>query len=145
MKLISAGFLTFICILFSQTLFAQSSDAIVGTWFNTEKDAKVEIFKEGNKYHGKIVWLQEPRENNKPKTDKNNSDKSKRDRPIMGMRLLNDFQYKNGTWEDGTIYDPKNGKTYSSTIKKKNNNTLEVRGYVGISLIGRTVEWTKAD
>ena len=145
MKIITTGLITLICILASQTLFAQSSDAIVGTWYNTEKDAKVEIFKERDKYYGKIVWLEEPRENNKPKLDKNNADKSKRDRPIMGMRLLNDFKYKNGSWEDGTIYDPKNGKTYSSIIKKKDENTLEVRGYVGISLIGRTVEWTKAD
>lgn len=144
MKIITTGLLTFICVLFAQSVFAQSPNDIVGTWYNTEKDARVEIFREGDKYHGKIVWLQEPRENNRPKVDKNNTDKSKRDRPIMGMRLLNDFKFKNGTWEDGTIYDPKNGKTYSSTIKKKNEDTLEVRGYVGISLIGRTVEWTRA-
>lgn len=125
--------------------FAQSSDAIVGKWYNTEKDAQVEIFKEGSKYHGKIVWLQDPTDDGKPKTDKNNSDKSKQDRPIMGMKLLTDFEHKGGTWENGTIYDPKNGKTYSCIIKKKDNKTLEVRGYVGISLIGRTVEWTKAE
>ncbi|KEO73914.1 DUF2147 domain-containing protein [Anditalea andensis] len=145
MKTITSGLLAFIGILMAQTVFAQASDAIVGTWYNTEKDAKVEIFKEGNRFYGKIVWLQEPTENNRPKVDKNNADKSKRDRPIMGMRLLNDFQYKSGTWEEGTIYDPKNGKTYSATIKKKNENTLEVRGFVGISLIGRTVEWTRAN
>jgi uncharacterized protein (DUF2147 family) len=144
MKIITTGLLAFISLLFSHSLMAQSSDAIVGTWFNTEKDAKVEIFREGGKYYGKVVWLQEPREDGRPKVDKNNTDKSKRDRPIMGMRLLNDFKFKNGTWEDGTIYDPKNGKTYSATIKKKDENTLEVRGFVGISLIGRTVEWTRA-
>jgi len=144
MKIITTGLLAFICILLAQSVFAQSANDIVGTWYNTEKDARVEIFREGDKYYGKVVWLEEPRENNRPKVDKNNSDKSKRDRPIMGMRLLNDFKYKNGTWEDGTIYDPKNGKTYSSTIKKKDGNTLEVRGFVGISLIGRTVEWTRA-
>ncbi len=132
-----------IFLMVFQTGFAQEGDAIVGKWYNTEKDAQVEIFKEGNKYAGKIVWLQEPTENGKPKVDKNNSDQSKRSRPIMGMRLLNGFEYKGGTWENGTIYDPKNGKTYSCTIKKKDSNTLEVRGYVGISLIGRTVEWTK--
>ncbi|MCH7398440.1 DUF2147 domain-containing protein [Belliella sp. R4-6] len=126
-------------------VFAQNADAIVGKWYNTEKDAQVEITKEGNKYSGKIVWLAEPTENGKPKTDKNNSDKSKRDRPIMGMKLLNGFEYKGGAWEDGTIYDPKNGKTYSCIIKKKNDKTLEVRGYIGISLVGRTVEWTKVE
>ncbi|MDX5478544.1 MAG: DUF2147 domain-containing protein [Cyclobacteriaceae bacterium] len=124
---------------------AQSSDAIVGKWYNTEKDAQVEIYKEGGKYFGKIVWLQEPFENGKPKLDKNNTDKSKRSRQIMGMKLLSGFEFNGGTWENGNIYDPKNGKTYSCIIKKKNDKTLEVRGYVGVSLIGRTVEWTKAE
>ncbi|MFD2202954.1 DUF2147 domain-containing protein [Shivajiella indica] len=125
--------------------FAQNSEAIIGKWYNTEKDAQVEIFKEGGKFFGKIVWLQDPTENGKPKVDKNNSDTGKRQRPIMGMKLLNDFEYKGGSWENGTIYDPKNGKTYSCIIKKKNEKTLEVRGYVGVSLIGRTVEWTRAE
>ena len=52
-------------------VFAQNADAIVGKWYNTEKDAQVEIFKEGGKYSGKIVWLKDPTENGKPKTDKN--------------------------------------------------------------------------
>ncbi len=123
----------------------QDADAIEGKWYNTEKDAQIEIFSEGSKYYGKVVWLKDPMDNGKPIVDKNNADKSKRNRPILGMRLLNDFEYKNGSWENGTIYDPKNGKTYSSIIKKKDAKTLEVRGYVGISLIGRTVEWTKAE
>lgn len=131
--------------LLSSQLYAQQADAIVGKWYNTEKDAQVEIFKEGGKYFGKIVWLKEPVENGKPKVDKNNSEKELQTRPIMGMRLLNDFQFKGGVWEDGTIYDPKNGKTYSCIIKRKDGKTLEVRGYVGFSMIGRTVEWTKVE
>lgn len=128
------------------TALAQEADAIVGKWYNTEKDAQVEIYKEGNKFSGKIIWLEDPKDDaGKPKVDVNNSDVSKRQRPIIGMKLLENFKYNGGTWEDGTIYDPKNGKTYSCIIKKKDNKTLEVRGYVGISLIGRTVEWTKAD
>lgn len=137
---------TIVLMLFvSLSVLAQNGDDIIGKWYTTEKDAQVEIFKENGKYYGKIVWLEDPEENGKPKTDKNNSDKSKRDQPILGMKLLNDFKYKGNSWEDGTIYDPQNGKTYSCTIKKKDSKTIEVRGYVGISLIGRTVEWTKAD
>jgi uncharacterized protein (DUF2147 family) len=135
--LIAASFL----INFLQT---RSEDAIIGEWYNTEKDGKIEIFKEGDQYHGKLVWLQEPEEDGQPKLDKNNADLSKRDRPLKGLRLLEDFEYRGGTWENGTIYDPKNGKIYSSTIKLKDKDVLEVRGYVGISLIGRTVEWTRA-
>lgn len=136
--------LILVLTIFGQAL-AQDGDAIKGKWYNTEKDAQVEIFKEGNKYYGKIVWLQDPIDDGKPKVDKNNVDSSKRNRPIMGLRLLNNFEYNGETWEDGTIYDPKNGKTYSCIIKKKDARTLEVRGFIGISLIGRTVEWTKAE
>ncbi|MFD2033531.1 DUF2147 domain-containing protein [Belliella marina] len=144
MKMLKLSFILVFVFCISSA-FAQNPDAIVGKWYNTEKDAQVEISKEGNKYSGKIIWLADPTENGKPKLDKNNNDKSKRDRPIMGMKLLNGFEYKDGTWENGTIYDPKNGKTYSCIIKKKNDQTLEVRGYIGISLVGRTVEWTKVE
>jgi uncharacterized protein (DUF2147 family) len=125
-------------------VYAQNADAIVGKWYNTEKDAIVEIYKDGQKYNGKITWLKEPTENGKPKVDKNNSDKTKRDRPIMGLKLLNGFTYKSNSWEGGEIYDPKNGKTYNCIIKMPSKDILEVRGFVGISLMGRTVEWTKA-
>ncbi|MFN3801139.1 DUF2147 domain-containing protein [Belliella pelovolcani] len=136
--------LTFSLLFFaSYTTIAQDADAIVGEWYTTEKDAKVEIYKENGKYNGKITWLEQPTENGKPILDANNSDKSKRDRKILGMELLEGFEFKDGTWENGTIYDPTNGKTYSCTLKKKNDKTLEVRGYIGISLVGRTVEWTK--
>jgi uncharacterized protein (DUF2147 family) len=142
-------YLIFTSLFFSGitlTAFSQEADAIVGKWYNTEKDAQVEIFKEGNKFSGKIIWLQDPKDDaGKPKVDLNNSDVSKRQRPIIGMKLLENFKYNGGSWEEGTIYDPKNGKTYSCIIKKKDNKTIEVRGYVGISLIGRTVEWTKAE
>jgi uncharacterized protein (DUF2147 family) len=134
------------CFLFAFfPAFGQGQKDIVGVWNTTENDAKVEIFREGNHYHGKIVWLAEPTENGKAKVDNKNSDRSKRGRPILGMRLLNDFEYKDGVWEDGTIYDPTNGKTYSATLTKKDENTLEVRGFVGFSFIGRKVEWTKAE
>ncbi|WP_226389484.1 DUF2147 domain-containing protein [Penaeicola halotolerans] len=132
-------------LIASSALMAQSADAIVGTWFNTEREAKIEIYKEAGKYNGKIVWLKEPTENGKPKLDKNNSNASLRKRPLMGLNLLKGFVYEDGVWEDGEIYDPKNGKTYSCVIKRKNDKVLEVRGYIGFSMIGRTVEWYKAD
>jgi uncharacterized protein (DUF2147 family) len=130
----------YFCFFFNpDIIFAQGENAILGNWLTTDKDAKIEIFREGNEFFGKVVWLQEPLEDGKPKVDKKSNE------PIMGMLLLNNFQYNDGVWEDGTIYDPKNGKTYSCTIKKKDSDTLEVRGYVGISLIGRTVEWTRVE
>lgn len=131
-------------IMWTSTSFAQGADAILGEWYTTEKDARIEIFKDQDKYHGRIIWMEEPEIDGKPVLDENNVDKNKKERPIMGMRLLNDFKFKNGKWEGGTIYDPRDGKTYSCTLRKKNNQILEVRGYVGVSLIGKTEEWTKA-
>ncbi len=134
-----------IALVFSATsTYAQ--DAIEHLWYNHEKTAKVKIFKATDgKYYGKIVWMKIPEENGKPKVDKNNPDKARRNDPIMGMQLLKGFSKEDEShYTDGTIYDPKNGKTYSCKITY-HGNTLEVRGYMGISLIGRTTTWTKAE
>lgn len=124
--------------------WAQQADDILGIWYNQEKTAKVEIFKRGDKYFGKIVWLKEPMRDGKPKLDRENEDESLRTRPIMGLEILKDFEFDDDEWEDGTIYDPKNGETYSCYMEK-DGDSLKVRGYIGISLIGRTAIWTKAE
>ena len=123
--------------------FAQSEGAILGVWYNTEKTAQVEISKQGSQFVGKIIWLQEPNPNGKPATDLENSDPKLRTRPLMGMAILKDLTYEGGMWKGGEIYDPKSGKTYSCEIKLKNAELLEVKGYVGFSFVGRTVEWTR--
>ena len=134
-------------LLSTVSVVAIAQDVIERMWYNQEKTAKVQIFKATDgKFYGKIVWLKEPNnEEGKPKVDKNNPDKAKKSTPLMGLQLLKGFKKDGDTeYEDGTIYDPKNGRTYSCKINRK-GETLEVRGYVGISLIGRTTIWTKAD
>jgi uncharacterized protein (DUF2147 family) len=62
--------------------------------------------------------------------------------------LLKDFEFDGkDEWEDGKIYDPKNGKTYSCYIefKDETKNLLKVRGYIGFSMIGRTTYWTRVE
>jgi len=121
-------------------------DSLVGVWKTGEGTAMVRIYKNGEKYQGKIVWLKEPNdpETGKPKQDKNHPDEVNRTRPILGMINIWGFSFKEkDLWEDGNIYDPKNGSTYSCTIKMINPNTLEVRGYIGVSIIGRTDTWTR--
>lgn len=137
--------MVFLVSIFIEAASAQRASSILGKWYNTEKDAIIEIFEEGGRYFGKVVWLKEPMVNGKPVLDSNNADRSKRNKPILGLKLLEDFEFKSGIWENGTIYDPRNGKTYSSTIKQKSERILEVRGFIGVSLIGRTVEWTRAE
>ena len=74
-----------------------------------------------------------------------NADESLRDRPVMGLILLKDFEYEDGTWEGGTIYDPKNGKTYKCRMRMETSELLYIRGYIGKAWmgLGRTTEWTR--
>jgi len=132
-------------ILFTSFLNAQKDSDIEGTWIPGSGKANVRIYKSGDHYYGAIISLKEPIDSvtHKPKVDKNNPDKSKRNTPLMGYLLLKNFIYDDGIWKDGTIYDPENGKTYSCKITMKDKNTLDVRGFIGISLIGRTDEWKR--
>ncbi len=138
-----ASVFIFFMLLGFQTVQAQSEGAILGTWLNTEKSAKIEIMKVGSKYMGKISWIELKGADPKTILDSKNSNPSLQKRPLMGMTILEDLAYKNGTWEGGKIYDPESGKTYSCELKLKNKEVLEVKGYLGFSWVGRTVEWTK--
>jgi len=122
------------------------TDKLEGLWYNDIKSAKVLITKESNgKFYGKVVWLKEPLKNGKPKVDELNADEKLRSRPRLGLPVLADF-VKDGDdkYTDGTIYDPNNGKTYSCNITYK-GKTLAIRGYIGISLFGRTTTWSRAE
>lgn len=133
-------------LLASYTVKQDNADAIVGVWKNGEGTGMIKITKNGDKYQGRIVWLKEPNdpETGKPKLDKNHPDTENHTRAVLGLTNMWGFEYKGkNVWDDGKIYDPKNGSTYSCTIKLKDANTLEVRGYIGVSLIGRTDVWTR--
>jgi uncharacterized protein (DUF2147 family) len=123
---------------------AQNKDAIVGKWINSSGEAHVDITKRGEKYFGKIVWLKEPKdEKGTTKTDVKNPDERLRSKPILGLEILKNFIFEDGKWTDGKIYDPKSGKTYSCNMTMKGNDILNMRGYVGISLIGRSETWKR--
>ncbi len=117
----------------------------LGVWTNAEKKATFEIYQNGNKLFGKIVSLTLPNDaNGKPKTDSENPDPKLRSRPRLGLVFLKDFTYDgDNKWDDGTIYNPEDGKTYSCYMKMINANTMEVKGYIGISLIGKSQTWTR--
>ncbi|MDB6124611.1 MAG: hypothetical protein JWQ71_3604 [Pedosphaera sp.] len=131
---------------------AQSGDDILGVWNTTDNKSQVQIFKEKNKYCAKIISLKEPNwpaddkegMGGKSKNDRGNPDLKLRNRPIVGMQFMNGFvsDGKN-QWVGGKIYDPEVGKTYKCKLTLVDTNHLEVRGYIGISLIGRTVVWTR--
>ncbi|MEO0628577.1 MAG: DUF2147 domain-containing protein [Bacteroidota bacterium] len=122
------------------SIHAQSE--ILGRWLTAEKDAHIEIYKNGEEYEGKIVWLDEPtRPDGSIPRDDNNPDESLRERPIMNMVMLSGFTYSRGQYRNGSIYDARNGKTYNSKMWLDDNNTLMMRGYLGPFY--RTVELTR--
>ena len=126
---------------------AAEKDKIEGLWYNAEQTAKVQIYRavEG-KFWGKIVWLKEPVRNGKPRTDDKNPKESIRSRPLMNLPILLHFvREDDDTYSKGEIYDPKNGKTYSCTITYRSDSELGIRGYIGISMIGRTTTWKRAE
>lgn len=142
LKLNSKHFLLLMMLLVGllQTSNAQTDqDAIIGEWINDKKDGKFEIYKQDNKYYGKILWGK-----GGDTKDVKNPDDSLKDRELVGLTILKNFTYDGkGTWKDGTIYDPREGKTYDCKITIKNNNQINVRGFIGIGLFGRTEIWTR--
>ena len=123
---------------------AQSADDVVGKWINSTGEAHIQIYKKGSSYFGKIVWLKSPNaDNGKPKVDEKNPIVNLQSRPILGLEIVKDLKFDDDSWDDGTIYDPKTGKTYSSKISLNGNNQISLRGYIGLSIIGRSEVWTK--
>jgi uncharacterized protein (DUF2147 family) len=127
-------------------------DEILGIWHTTDDKSIVEVYKKKDAYFAKVVSLKEPNwpandekgMGGKPKNDRNNPKPELRNRAIAGLEFMNDFSYAGkNRWTDGKIYDPEVGKTYSCKMTLVNPKKLEVRGYVGFSLLGRTVEWTR--
>jgi len=136
-----------ILIAFCLPLLAQKEDDILGTWYNGEKSSKIQIFKTtaGN-YAGKIVWLKEPNDaKGVAKLDAKNPDKKLQGRALMNLVILSGLEYKGkGKFDGGKIYHPKSGNTYKSKGELTDANTLKLRGYIGVSMIGRTDTWTRA-
>ncbi|MDB5121668.1 MAG: hypothetical protein JWN56_2886 [Sphingobacteriales bacterium] len=138
---------SFFILFFLSTSFAQSKDNILGKWISEHGSGKIEIFKEGEEFAGKLIWLKEPlNEEGKPKTDVHNPTEDLRSRPVMDLEILKNFTYKgDGEYTDGTVYDPKSGKTYNCKMTLKSKDKLEIRGFMGISLIGKSETWTRVE
>lgn len=122
---------------------AQRASAILGEWHTNEKDAKIVIYSCQDRYCGKIAWLKDDANPEQASAlDTNNPDASQRSRKLLGISVLTGLTYEGeGKWEDGRIYDPKSGKTFDCEVFLEDNKRLEVRGFIGFSLIGRSEIW----
>lgn len=136
----------FVFVLFMGTFsaFSQNKDIIEGRWLTATGDAHVLIYEKAGKFFGRLIWLKNPDDSNGiPRLDKNNPNAGLSKRPLIGSEILRDFSFIDGVWEGGSIYDPKTGKTYSCKISLASRDKINVRGYVGFSVLGRTENWSR--
>jgi uncharacterized protein (DUF2147 family) len=118
------------------------SDDVTGVWVPREGDSRIRIEKNGEVYIGRIAWLSDTlRDDGMVKRDDNNPDLDKRDRPVLGLTIMHDFEFNGSAWVDGKIYNPRDGNTYSCRMELQSPDTLKVRGYVGVSILGKTEIW----
>jgi uncharacterized protein (DUF2147 family) len=132
--------LTAILLLFAGfniTTQINPEDKIKGVWLTEKKDGKVEIYKTGRTWTGKLIWGNTVLdENGKPRRDVLNPDPKLRSRPIQGLVIITGLEFEDEKWRDGKIYDSTTGKTYSITVTVIGNR-LALRGYIGITV------WTR--
>ncbi|PID81630.1 SIGNAL peptide protein, partial [bacterium DOLZORAL124_64_63] len=123
--------------LFSSTAFA--ADPIEGEWIKDSKSAriKLKVTRKGT-LMGMITYVKDPKRTH----DTNNPDPSKHKRKLVGLVIVRGFTKDGDTWTGGTVYDSHSGKTYKGKIWLENGK-LMMRGYIGVSLIGRTATWTR--
>ena len=121
------------------------ADKVLGIWLTSSGKAIVQIYKEDNRFFGKLISGEDLYEADKKtlKRDTKNANPVMQANTVKNLVLLKDFHFKDGIWTGGTIYDPENGSTYSCKMKIQGTK-LEIRGYIGISLFGRTEIWQRS-
>ncbi|GIV28588.1 MAG: hypothetical protein KatS3mg027_2402 [Bacteroidia bacterium] len=134
-----------IFVLMHLLLVGQNS--IVGKWKTIDDETKkeksiVEIYLKDNKLYGKVIKILTPGQENKVCSACEGENKNK---PIVGMVIIDGLTLKGDEWTNGTILDPNNGKKYNCYLKLLSPNLLKVRGYIGFSLIGRTQYWYRVE
>lgn len=132
-----------VVIMFTLAPFAAAfAQDVVGKWKLSDGTAIVEVYKDGDVFNGKIVWLKNPTEpNGGPAVDKNNPDAKLRSRQLIGLNMLSNLKAKDGEYSGGVIYDPGNGKTYYCSMEV-DGDILKVRGSLDKrGLLGRTMDW----
>ncbi len=120
--------------------------AEAGVWFDDTGRGAVEVSQCGQSLCGHIVWLQKPTDaNGNPLTDRLNPARGQRSRPICGLQVLGGLKrMSDGSWDEGWIYDPKQGKRFDVQITAESPRRLRVVGYKGLKIFSRTLIWKRA-
>ena len=140
-----------IILLSAATAFGAGLVGILGIWNTDMDEAKIEIFMCEEKICGRIIWLKNPLYTDSrdgvvgtPVIDRKNPDPALKSRPVFGLRILEGFtEVGENDWGEGSFYDPKTGNTYRGIMHLAAPDRLELRGYVGIPLFGRSSVWIR--
>jgi uncharacterized protein (DUF2147 family) len=138
--------LTGLLFLFASTLAWADKTNIEGRWLTQKGDGWIRIQIVGDSLEGSVAGSPDPKQREERKFDDRNPDTNLRTRRLEGLTIMTGFEYEgDGRWSGGTVYDPNSGKTYKCTVKQLDANTLKIRGFIGISLFGRSETWTRDD
>ena len=134
-------------ILFSLVAVAPafpSEGDIVGLWLTGDGDGWIEIRQDGNEYIGVIRGSPDDAGQDPERIDDKNPDPSLRHRKLLGLTIMRGFRHDGGMrWSGGRIYDPNSGNTYKGNLRLLDRDTLRVRGFIGLSVFGRSDTWTR--
>ncbi len=138
--------------LLSATVAAAGDEGVIGTWKTADGRALIDIYRCGERICGRVAWLRDPtfpaddREGmaGRPRTDRHNPKPDLRDRRVLGLQIMEGFTREgDNRWVGGTIYDSDTGRTYKSRMTLIAPNRLELHGYIGIPLFGRSSVWIR--
>ncbi len=146
-----------VMMIVSPLAFSATASDVVGRWYTEGNESQVEIYttkdsKGVTRYSGKLIWFENPvydaddAEAGKKLHDRENPDAAHKADPLLGLNMLSNFTFNasDGVWDSGTIYDPNKGKTYKCVMTlAEGGKKLDVRGYVGAPMFGRTTQWVR--
>ena len=130
----------------SGSVHAAASQTPVGDWKTIDDKtgktkALIRIVEKGGTLSGRIVELYNP---TKPNPTCEKCEDGKKDQPVIGMEILWGAKKTGDSWSGGYILDPESGTVYKLTLTlDASGDQLKARGYVGVSLLGRTQEWQR--
>lgn len=132
-------------VLVVATIFASQAQSVLGKWKTIDDETKkpksiVEIYEDNGKVFGKVIEILDKTKEGKLCEECTGAQKNK---PIKGLIIVQNLKKNGSSWDGGTILDPSTGKEYKCSLTLESSNKLKVRGYLGISLLGRTQYWER--
>jgi uncharacterized protein (DUF2147 family) len=120
-------------------------DAIIGEWWTENNQGRVSFarYNDGT-YRGTTTCCEHKHDKENPNIDIHNPKPELRNRSTVGIVLIWNLKYEDGQYIDGHVYNPRDGKTYRMKIQIIDKETLKIRGYMGIELLGQTQIWKRA-